>query len=634
LPVGAEVLRGGGVNFRVWAPKRRTVQAVVFDDVSDREPNATIELAREANGYFSGTAAEATPGMRYGFRLDGDTRIMPDPAARFQPLGPLGLSQIVDPHGFGWTDADWKGVSIEGQVIYEMHIGAFTPEGTWEAACARLPDLAATGMTVVELMPVADFPGSFGWGYDGVCQFAPMRLYGPPDEFRRFVDRAHAFRMGVLLDVVYNHFGTFECSVSDYSDDYYSTRYENEWGAPINFDGDNSIPVREFFIANARYWIEEFHLDGFRFDATQSIYDASQRHILEELQSNAREAASPRSIIIIAENEPQDVRVVRPADAGGFGFDALCNDDFHHSARVRLTGLTEAYYSDYFGSVGELCSAIKESFLYQGQVSRHQGKRRGTSTRGLPATTFVHFLQNHDQIANTGNGTRIHTLTSPGRLRAMTALWLLSPQTPMFFQGQEFSSSRPFLYFCDVQGEDGRKVAAGRDNFLAQFPSLDTAEARKGRPLPSDRATFERCKLDWAEREQNRHSLALHRDLLRLRADDPIFRRQRSDLLEAAALNSDCLAVRYFDDAHDDRLVLVNFGRQFLYSPSPLPALASPAGYYWELLWSSESVQYGGSGTPRVETADGWRVPPEAAVVLRTQLLAETNAAAFVPGAE
>jgi maltooligosyltrehalose trehalohydrolase len=610
------------------------VQALLFDDLSDREPNFSLELTRDAGGYFSGTAPGAVAGMVYGFRLDGDARLLPDPASRFQPQGPMGLSQIVDPAGFGWTDADWKGVSIAGQVIYEMHVGALTPEGTWSAACSRLSDLAATGMTVVELMPVADFPGSFGWGYDGVCQFAPLRLYGAPDEFRRFVDRAHALGMGVLLDVVYNHFGTLECSVTEYADDYYSTRYQNEWGAPINFDGDNSIAVREFFVANVRYWIEEFHLDGFRFDATQSIHDASKRHILEELQTTAREAAGRRSVIIIAENEPQDVRVVRSVDAGGHGFDALCNDDFHHTARVRLTGLTEAYYSDYLGSVDELRSAIKESYLYQGQVSRHQRKRRGTSTRGLPATSFVHFLQNHDQIANSGNGTRIHALTSPGRLRAMTALWLLSPQTPMFFQGQEFASSRPFLYFCDVSGEDGRKIAEGRNNFLAQFPSLDTADARKSRPSPSDRATFERCKLDWAERDQNRHSLELHQDLLRLRAEDPIFRRQRSDLLEAAALNSDCLAVRFFDDAQDDRLMLVNFGRQFLYSSSPLPLLASPAGYCWERLWSSESVKYGGSETPRVETADGWRMPAEAAVVLRTQLIAQTDAADFVPGAE
>jgi maltooligosyltrehalose trehalohydrolase len=627
-------LREGGVHFRVWAPKRRTVHAVVFSDPFDREPDISVELTPEAGGYFSGTASEAAAGMLYGFRLDGEARLFPDPASRFQPRGPTGLSQIVDPEGFGWADSDWKGSTIEGQVIYEMHVGAFTPEGTWNAACSRLPDLAATGMTVIEIMPIADFSGSFGWGYDGVCLFAPMRLYGTPDEFRRFVDGAHALGMGVLLDVVYNHFGTFECTVTEFADDYYSKKYQNEWGAPINFDGENSIAVREFFGANVRYWIEEFHLDGFRFDATQSIYDASGRHILEELQATAREAAGRRSIIIIAENEPQDVRVVRGADQGGHGFDALCNDDFHHAARVRLTGLTEAYYSDYLGSVDELCLAIKESYLYQGQVSRHQGKRRGTSTRGLAATAFVHFLQNHDQIANSGIGTRIHALTSPGRLRAMTALWLLSPQTPMFFQGQEFSSSRPFLYFCDVPGEAGRTIAEGRDKFLAQFPSLDTPEARQSRPSPGDRATFELCKLDWAERDRNRHSLDLHRDLLKLRAEDNIFRRQRSDLLEAAALNADCLVVRFFDDAHDDRLLVVNFGRQFLYSPSPQPLLASPAGYCWELTWSSESVKYGGCGTSRVETADGWRVPAEAAVVLRTQLIGEKGTADFVPGAE
>jgi maltooligosyltrehalose trehalohydrolase len=624
-PIGPEILRGNGVSFRVWAPKRQSVELLLWrelpkTDWQAAEPHCRQALAREGEaGYFSARVPEATAGMYYGFCLDGGPRVLPDPASRFQQLGPTGPSQIIDADEFRWTDDAWKGLTIEGQVIYEMHLGTFTPEGTWQAAQAQLADLVELGITVVELMPIADFPGNFGWSYDGVCLFAPTRHYGRPDDFRRFVDRAHVLGLGVILDVVYNHFGTVDCTVSEFSDDYNSHRYANDWGSPINFDGERSGPVREFFLANVRCWIEEFHLDGFRFDATQSIFDASSVHILSQMQQEARRAAGERSLILLAENEPQDVRLLQPVEEGGHGLDASCNDDFHHTARVRLTGLTEAYYEDYAGSVDELRSALLGCYLFQGQMSRHQNKRRGTPTRGLPATSFIHFLQNHDQIANTGPGRRIHELTSPARLRAMTALWLLSPQTPMIFQGQEFCASTPFLYFADFSHEDAQAVAMGRAKFLSQFPSLDTEEARHSLPDPASIDTFERSQLDWSEREKHSAWLALHRDLLKLRRDDPIFARQRADLMEAAALGADCLAVRYFDErgaANSDRLVIVNFGRQLHYWPCPQPLLAPPAGRAWDLIWSSESVRYGGRGTPTVETDHGWQIAAESAVVL------------------
>jgi maltooligosyltrehalose trehalohydrolase len=549
--------------------------------------------------------------------------VLPDPASRFQPWGPTGPSQVIDPHAFAWIDSQWKGISIAGQVLYEMHVGTITPEGTWRAAEERLADLVDLGITVVELMPVAEFSGAFGWGYDGVCLFAPTCNYGSPDDFRRFVDRAHAMGLGVILDVVYNHFGTIDCSVWEFSDDYGSSRYKNEWGSPINFDGERSGPVREFFLDNARYWIKEFHLDGFRFDATQSIFDASERHILTETQQAARETAGKRDIILLAENEPQDVRLLRSVEEGGHGLDAAFNDDFHHTARVRLTGLTEAYYEDYTGSVDELRSAILDGYLFQGQMYRHQSKRRGTPTRGLPATAFVHFLQNHDQVANTGPGRRIHELTSPGRLRAMTALWLLSPQTPLIFQGQEFCASTPFLYFGDFKRKDAEAVAAGRVQFLSQFASLATEEGRSSLPDPASHSTLERSRLDWSERERHREWYDLHRDLLRLRRDEPAFASQRTDLIEVVALGSDCLALRYFDESavgNSDRLLLVNFGRQLHYWPCPQPALAPPSGQHWEILWSTESVKYGGISTPPVETDTGWHIPAEAAVVLAAEV--------------
>jgi maltooligosyltrehalose trehalohydrolase len=617
FPIGAEVRPEGGVRFRVWAPKRQSVRIVLASEKDAKSTVASSVLAPDGNGYFAGVVPTASTGMLYGFHLDDEPAVVPDPASRFQPNGPSGLSQIVDPRGFRWSDSAWKGVTIPGQVLYEMHVGTFTREGTWDAAIEHLSKLAETGITVLQVMPVADFLGTFGWGYDGVCMFAPTRLYGSPDGFRKFVDRAHALGMGVILDIVYNHFGTFGNYVIQFSDDYHSHRYDNEWGTAINFDGENSAPVREFFITNACYWIEEFHLDGFRFDATQAIHDASKRHILADIQEAARATAGPRSILLITENEPQDVRTLRPAVEGGYGFDGMINDDFHHSARVRTVGNTEAYYSDYRGEVYELLSAIKEGFIYQGQISQHQQKRRGTPSRGFPAHSFVNFLQNHDQVANTIAGDRIHKLTGSGRLRAMTALWLLSPQTPLFFQGQEFCCSKPFLYFNDTPGPDGQAIAKGRLEFLSQFPSLDTDEARKTVAVPAKRSTFDRCKMDWNERDENEHAHRLHSDLLKMRRDDPVFRRQRGDLLEGSALSADCLVLRFYDEHHLDRLLLVNFGREFLYSPSPEPLLAPPCEHAWDVAWSSENVRYGGQGTPPVETPAGWRLPATAAIVLR-----------------
>jgi maltooligosyltrehalose trehalohydrolase len=468
FPIGAEIAPSGGTRFRVWAPNCRRVDLVVPRQAGQRGQAITVALREEPGGYFSGLLSGLTAGTRYGFRLDGQEQLWPDPASRSQPDGPEGLSQIIDPTIYQWADTAWKGLRSDGQVIYEMHIGTLTREGTWDAAMSELPQLAQTGMTVLEIMPVAEFPGEFGWGYDGVCLFAPTRLYGEPDDFRRFVDLAHGEGLGVILDVVYNHFGTVAHTIPRFSAHFSSRRYKNEWGDAINFDGDFSQGVREFFLTNARYWIEEFHLDGLRFDATQAIHDASESHILTELVAVARAAAGERRLFLVAENEPQNVRTVLPADRGGHGLDAVWNDDFHHSSTVRLTGRNEAYYSDYLGAVEELLASVKSGFIYQGQLSQWQKAPRGTPTRGLPAKAFVTFLQNHDQVANSALGERIDRLASPGRLRAMTALWLLAPQTPMFFQGQEFWSSAPFLYFADNSEEQARRVAQGRSRFLSQ----------------------------------------------------------------------------------------------------------------------------------------------------------------------
>jgi maltooligosyltrehalose trehalohydrolase len=573
-------------------------------------------MTAEQGGYFSAWVDGVQAGDLYRFRLDGDL-LVPDPASRFQPEGPHGPSQVIDPDAFRWTDSGWRGVSLAGQVLYEMHIGTFTPEGTWQAATDQLPALAEIGVTVLEVMPVADFPGRFGWGYDGVDPFAPTRLYGTPDDFRRFVDRAHSLGVGVILDVVYNHFGPDGCYLRELSEHYFSTRYKNEWGDPINFDDEHSGPVREFFLSNAEYWIREMHLDGLRLDATQQIFDSSSEHILAALSRRVREAAGGRATLLVAENEPQEVRMIRPREHGGLGLDALWNDDFHHSAMVLLTGRNEAYYRDHLGTPQEFIAAAKWGYLYQGQWYLWQQKRRGTSVLRCPPAAFVNFTQNHDQVANSARGLRCHQLTSPGRHRAMTALLLLMPGTPMLFQGQEFSASSPFLFFADHKPELGKLVARGRAEFLRQFPCVATPDVRALLADPADIQTFQRCKLDPAERQRNDQAVQLHRDLLALRREDPTFAAQRLRGVDGAVLGSDAFVLRYFrDEDEQDRLLLVNFGRDLHLCPAPEPLLAPPEGRHWQRRWSSEDVRYGGNGTPPLETEEGWLVPGECAVVL------------------
>lgn len=619
--MGAEVAPGG-VHFRVWAPQRQRVE-VVFEDATEEWP-VEFELTAEPDGYFSGLVPGAGAGALYKLRLNGGDAF-PDPASRFQPQGPHGPSQVIDP-AFAWTDGEWPGTGRDGQVIYEMHVGTFTPEGTWEAAARELPELADLGITVIEMMPVAEFPGRFGWGYDGVNLFAPYHLYGGPDDLRRFVDRAHAAGIGVILDVVYNHLGPDGNYLKQFSASYFTDKYKNDWGQAINFDGEGAGPVREFFLANAGYWIDEFHFDGLRLDATQDVKDASEDHILAAVVRRAREAAGKRPVYMVAENEPQHTRLVRPPAAGGYGIDALWNDDFHHSAHVALTGRNEAYYKDYKGCPQEMISLAKYGYLYQGQRYSWQEQRRGTSGLGLPHAAFINFLQNHDQVANSAHGERCHKLASPGRFRAMTALTLLGPGTPMLLQGQEFCASTPFLYFADHNPELARAVRAGRLEFLAQFPSLALAGTQAGVADPESPESFERCKLDLGERQRHAPCYALHRDLLRLRREDPVLGGgpgAGTGWLDGAVLGPEAFVLRFFGDFFKgnhgtDRLLLVNLGMDLDLQPVPEPLLAPLPGMRWEMVWSSEEPRYGGTGAPPPEDGEGcWRLTGQAAVVMR-----------------
>ena len=612
-PIGAEVQQNGGTHFRVWAPAAKKLEVLLE---SGPGAPATIHLDQQPDGYFAGLAPQAAAGTRYRFRLNG-AGCYPDPASRYQPEGPHGASQVVDPASFVWHDSGWQGVGIEGQVIYEMHIGTFTREGTWQTAQRELAELADSGMTVLEVMPVAEFPGRFGWGYDGVGHFAPVRLYGGPDDFRLFVDEAHCLGLGVILDVVYNHFGPDGSYLKEFSTDYFTDKYKSEWGDPINFDGETAGPVREFFLTNAAYWIEEFHLDGLRLDATQDIFDGSPENILMAIGKRVREAAGGRKTIIVAENEPQITKLVGQINEGGYGLDALWNDDFHHSSMVAMTGRKEAYFSDYLGTPQEFISMVKYGYLFQGQRYMWQKQRRGTPSLRVAPAKFVTYIQNHDQIANSGSGRRVQFMTSPGRLKAMTALLLLAPGTPMLFQGQEFASSSPFLYFADHKPDLAKLVQEGRKKFLMQFRSLATREMLPCLVDAANLSTFERCKLDFTERESNRQFYDLHRDLLRLRREDPVFIAQTPGAVDGAVVAEECLLLRFFGDTNDDRLLLVNFGRDLHLDPAPEPLLAPPAGMTWQSLWSSEDPRYGGTGTPPLDSEDNWRIPGQAAVVLR-----------------
>ncbi|HET8646322.1 MAG TPA: malto-oligosyltrehalose trehalohydrolase [Vicinamibacteria bacterium] len=606
--VGAEV-QPGGVHFRVWAPRRRKVEAVF----EGGRPAAL--LAGEPGGYFSGRVEGAVAGERYRFRLDGGDAF-PDPASRFQPQGPHGPSEVVDSK-FPWTDQAWRGLAREGQVLYEMHVGTFTREGTYAAAARELPRLRELGITALELMPLADFPGRFGWGYDGVDLFAPTRLYGRPEDLRRLVDEAHRLGLGVILDVVYNHFGPAGNYLPQYSDTWFNPGRQGEWGDPINYEGAGSAGVREFVIENAAYWIDEFHFDGLRLDATQGIFDDSPEHVIAALARRARQAAGARSLFLVAENEPQETRLVRAPAQGGYGLDALWNDDFHHSAMVALTGIREAYYNDHRGRAQELLAAVKYGYLYQGQYYAWQKQRRGTPALDLPRAAFVHFLENHDQVANYACGTRVHQLTSPGRYRALTALLLLGPATPMLFQGQEYGASQRFHFFADHEPELAARVREGRREFLTQFPSAAGPGMEESLPDPDSEQTFAECRLDHAQREQGRHAQAwaLHADLLRLRRQDPLLSgRARFD---GAVLDEQAFLLRFFAPDGDDRLLIVNLGPELRLDVAPEPLLAPPAGACWRTAWSSADPRYGGCGAWEPETGEGWRIQGEAAMVLR-----------------
>ncbi|MBA3237678.1 MAG: malto-oligosyltrehalose trehalohydrolase [Parachlamydiaceae bacterium] len=609
-PIGAEYY-ANGVHFRVWAPDHKKVKIVLEKKEGKFE---SLPLKSERGGYFSVFVPKMLPGDLYSYCLGDSEKGLPDPASRFQPYGVEGPSSIIDPH-FEWTDRSWPGVSLEGQILYEMHIGTFTKEGTFKAAISQLSSLATLGITTIELMPICEFPGHFGWGYDGVNLFAPFHNYGTPDDLKSLINECHNLKIGIILDVVYNHFGPEGNTITQFTNKYLNPEEINEWGDAINFDHPSS---REFFLTNAKYWIEEFHFDGLRVDATPWFYCKSKEHILAALTRAARSASADKNIIVIGEDETQDVTLLKKYEEDGYQFDGVWNDDFHHSACVRLKGKREAYYTDYLGSPQEFISALKYGYLYQGQYYTWQKKGRGSPTLNQPSSSFIIFIENHDQVANSGNGKRMHQVSDPGNYKAISTLLLLGPNTPLLFQGQEFGSSAPFFYFADHKEDLNLLIKKGRTQFLAQFSRLRTKNPISDQfPDPSDLMSFSVCKLDFTEREKNKELYRLYCDLIALRQKDPVFKQLRNIVMDGAVLGTDAFLIRFFGKENGDRLLLINFGIDLDLKPGPEPLLFAGENVDWEIILSTESIEYGGEGTPSLLTPT-WRLPAHSTVVLGT----------------
>ncbi len=497
-------------RFRVWGPRAKRVSVVV-----DGEQYA---MESEARGWWAATVEKAKAGSRYGFLLDDETTPVPDPRSARQPDGVHGLSEVVDHAAFAWTDQGWRPPTLGSSVIYELHVGTFTPEGTLDAAIGRLEYLRELGITHVSLMPLASAEGERGWGYDGVALYAPLEAYGGPDAVKRFVDAAHQRRLSALIDVVYNHFGP-SGNYSGKFGPYITDHHKTPWGGAVNFEDAGSAEVREFFIENALMWLRDYHFDGLRIDAVHAFIDRSAIHFLEQLEEEVRTLGDQtgKDYAVIAESDLNDPRLMTAHEAGGYGLDAQWSDDFHHALWVVLTGETTGYYQD-FGSMADLATAIREAFVYQGQYSPYRKRNHGRPTGALPADRFLGYIQNHDQVGNRAQGERLSHVVDMGRAKIAAAMVLLGPFVPMLFAGEEFAASTPFQYFTDFQEKDlGRLVSEGRRREFLAF-----GWTPEEIPDPQAPETFLRSKLRWEEVSQGNHAemLEWYRPLIALRREE------------------------------------------------------------------------------------------------------------------
>ena len=499
MPYGTELTPNHEVRFRLWAPAAASV------DVALEGTDEPLPMTALRDGWHELITAEAGAGSRYLFILPDGTRV-PDPASRYQPADVHGPSEVIDPTQFVWQDKDWNNRPWSEAVLYELHVGTFTEAGTFLGAIDKLDHLVALGVTGIEIMPVADFPGSWNWGYDGVLLYAPDSSYGRPDDLKALVQAAHTRGLMVLLDVVYNHFGPDGNLLSSYAPQVFTSRHKTPWGDAVNYDGEGSPAVREFVIHNALYWLEEFHLDGLRLDAVHAIKDDGEKHLLQELAERVRPACTGPIHLVLENEDNQVIRLRRDADGGPMQYTAQWNDDMHHVLHTAATLESNGYYKEYIDDTGKLGRALAEGFAFQGEVMQCRGCERGEPSAELPPGAFVAFMQNHDQIGNRAFGERINAIASPEAVHAIAAVYLLLPQVPMLFMGEEWGSSQPFPFFCDFAGELGESIRKGRREEFASFPEFHDPAQRERIPDPLAEETFRSGKLDWAQSEQAVHA--------------------------------------------------------------------------------------------------------------------------------
>jgi maltooligosyltrehalose trehalohydrolase len=582
--LGATVLHRG-TAFRVWAP-----DACLASLVREGQDEAPMEKLSE--GYFSAMLNDCHAGDLYRFRIDGQGPL-PDPASRFQPQGVHGPSQVVDPSSFPWTDQRWRGIAREDLIFYELHVGTFTAEGTFPGAAAKLAGLRDLGVTAVELMPVADFAGCRNWGYDGVALFAPARCYGTPDDLRRFVDTAHQLGLAVFLDVVYNHVGPDGAYHALFSRHYFSQTHRSPWGDGINFDGPNSGPVRDFYVENALRWIQEYHFDGLRLDATHAIVDGSPQHILASIASAARAftAETERHVHIIAEDVGNIASIVKEETERGWGLDAVWSDDFHHQVRRFLAGDSDGYFQDFDGTSRSIAETAKQGWFYCGQHAPYFGRARGSDPRGLDYSRFVFFIQNHDQIGNRAFGDRVHHKIDLATYRAATVLLFVLPQIPLLFMGQEWAASTPFLYFTEHQPELGRLVTEGRRREFERFSAFSDPRALLSIPDPQAVTTFNQSRLIWEEavREPHASVLRLYKTLLALRKSVPALQSYgRSGELLVDACGEDTLIVKREKSREQSVLAVIQLKGEKVVDLGSYARNDAARGDTWQLLLNTE----------------------------------------------
>ncbi|MDC3961632.1 malto-oligosyltrehalose trehalohydrolase [Polyangium jinanense] len=582
-PLGA-LFEENDVVFRIWAPDHDRAEVVLYDADAVTE-RVRLPMQAEPGGFFRARVGASGPeaSVLYKFGVGG-TGPFPDPYSRSQPFGVHGPSEARR-FSFAWTDQAFGGVSPEDLVLQEIHVGTATAEGTFEALIPRLSELRSLGITAIELMPLASFPGRWNWGYDGVCFYAPQVSYGGPLGLMRLIDAAHAHGLAVIIDAVYNHLGPDGNYLRAYTRRYFTDRHQTPWGEGLNVDGADARPVRELVARSAEMWIRDYHADGLRLDATHEIRDDSDPHILREIAERARRAGGGKRIVVIAEDERNDERLVRPVDKGGLGLDAVWADDFHHQMRRAFAGDKDGYFQDFSGSAADIARTLNEGWSYHGQTSPRTGKPRGTSPRSLESTRFVHCIQNHDQIGNRAFGDRLGESVSPAAFRAMSALLLLSPYVPLLFMGQEWNAKTRFQYFTDHNAELGRLVTEGRRKEFAAFASFQGAEI----PDPQAESTFLASKLSYEERDTAEHAgvRELYRELLHLRAEHPALRARERGTFEARAVGEDALVLTRRGGGKEVSVWVNVRGKLREKLPEGLSA---------QLILATEEARFGGAG--------------------------------------